>query len=170
MLLIRISDDHDREACCKKQVCVHTRVLQLWYGRTTVFLAAKKSMHSARGARAGFHKFSYFPLHGTRAARAHGFDSPPPSRTLEPLAFDEYCRFDTFCFLSPYKASGKQKYQNGNIHQKLKVPTSVILPQPKIQYEHGGQPEEPASKGKKLSRTGRHRDLNPGRPRERLVS
>ena len=98
MLLIRISDDHDREACCKKQVCVHTRVLQLWYGRTTVFLAAKKSMHSARGARAGFHKFSYFPLHGTRAARAHGFDSPPPSRTLEPLAFDEYCRFDTSAF------------------------------------------------------------------------
>ena len=60
------------------KVCVHTRrVLQLWYGRTTVFLAAKKSMHSARGARAGFHKFSYFPLHGTRAARAHGFDSLP---------------------------------------------------------------------------------------------
>ena len=103
MLLIRISDDHDREACCKKQVCVHTRVLQLWYGRTTVFLAAKKSMHSARGARAGFHKFSYFPLHGTRAARAHGFDSPPPSRTLEPLAFDEYCRFDTSAFFLDIK-------------------------------------------------------------------
>jgi hypothetical protein len=32
---------------------------------------------------------------------------------LEPLAFDEYCRFDTSAF-----------YQNGNIHRKLKVPTS----------------------------------------------
>jgi hypothetical protein len=50
---------------------------------------------------------------------------------LELLAFDEYCRFDyNFCFLLAYKASlalyakRKQKYQNGNIHRKLKVPTS----------------------------------------------
>jgi hypothetical protein len=27
----------------------------------------------------------------------------------------------------------KRKYQNGSIHRKLKVPTSVILPQPRIQ-------------------------------------
>ena len=30
----------------------------------------------------------------------------------------------------------RQKYQNGNIHRKLRVPTSVILPQPKIQYRN----------------------------------
>ena len=28
----------------------------------------------------------------------------------------------------------KQKYRNGNIHRKLKVATSVISPQPKIQH------------------------------------
>jgi hypothetical protein len=28
----------------------------------------------------------------------------------------------------------KQKYQNGNIHRNLKVPTTVIFSQPKIQY------------------------------------
>jgi hypothetical protein len=35
--------------------------------------------------------------------------------------------------LSPNR---KQKYQNGNIHRKLTVSTSVILPRPRIQYVH----------------------------------
>ena len=48
----------------------------------------------------------------------------------------------------------KQNYQNANIHRKLKVPTSVILPQPKIQYEHGGQLRGACIKGKRLARTG----------------
>ena len=56
-------------------------------------------MHSARGARAwvsvNFRKFS--PCMA-RAARVRGFDSLPPSRTFQLLAFDEYCRFDTSAF------------------------------------------------------------------------
>jgi hypothetical protein len=31
-------------------------------------------------------------------------------------------------------AKRKQKYQNGNIHRKLTVPTSVIMPRPRVQY------------------------------------
>jgi hypothetical protein len=51
---------------------------------------------------------------------------------LEPLAFDEYCRFVSSAFFWGNKemlalfSKRKQKYQNGNIHRKLKVPTSVI--------------------------------------------
>ena len=54
----------------------------------------------ARGALArvsvNFRKFSFCMA---RARRAHaGLTVYPPSRTFEPLAFDEYCRFDTFGF------------------------------------------------------------------------
>jgi hypothetical protein len=55
------------------------------------------------------------------------------SRTLELVAFDKYCRFATSAFFystsigSQYLAlycKRQQKYQNGNIHRKLRVPTS----------------------------------------------
>jgi hypothetical protein len=56
------------------------------------------------------------------------------SRTLEPLAFDEYCRFDTpasvdvledkaSLALSPLEKKA-DRYQNGNIHRKLTILTS----------------------------------------------
>ena len=53
-------------------------------------------MHSARAARA---RISVNILHALRprGARA-GFREVPPSRTLEPLAFDGYCRFGTSAF------------------------------------------------------------------------
>ena len=54
----------------------------------------------ARGAAArvsvNFRKFSPC-IARARRARA-GLTVYPPSRTLEPLAFDEYCRFDTSAF------------------------------------------------------------------------
>jgi hypothetical protein len=57
-------------------------------------------MHSARGGRArdsvNFRKFSPC-IARARRARA-GLTVNPPSRTLEPLAFDKYCHFDTFAF------------------------------------------------------------------------
>jgi hypothetical protein len=45
-------------------------------------------------------------MHRVRGARM-GLTVYPPSRTLEPLAFDEYCRFDTsaFFYVLAYKAS-----------------------------------------------------------------
>jgi hypothetical protein len=71
-----------------------------------------------------------------RAARARGFDNLPSLSdigTVTAVAFDEYCRFDTSaCASKCDKASlalshwRKQKYQNGNIHRKLTVSTSVI--------------------------------------------
>jgi hypothetical protein len=83
----------------------------------------KISAWRARGGRAGFRNFS--PCIA-RARRAHlGLTVYPPSRTLEPLALDEVSIALYF--------KRKQKYQNGNIHRKLTVPTSVILPYPKIQ-------------------------------------
>ena len=33
-------------------------------------------------------------------------------------------------------AETKLKYQNANIHQKIRVPTSVILPRPEVQYSY----------------------------------
>jgi hypothetical protein len=48
--------------------------------------------------------------------------------------------FRYFCFFRAYKASLalyariKQKYQNGNIHRKLRVATSTILCRPEVQY------------------------------------
>ena len=85
----------------------------------TVFLAARKSKHSARGARAGFRKFHNFSPCIARAARARGFDSLPPSRTLLAV-FSQI----------------KQKYQKWIIHRKLTDSTSVISTRPKIQYMH----------------------------------
>ena len=80
-----------------------------------------------------FRKFSPFIA---RAARARGFDSLPSLSDIGTIRY--------FCFLYAYKASlalyakRKQKYQNGNIHRKLKVTTSVILPRPIIQYSEPG--------------------------------
>jgi hypothetical protein len=68
----------------------------------TVFLAAAKSMHGARGGRArvsvNFRKFSPCIARAWRALA--GLTVYPPSQTLEPVAFDEYCRFDTSAFSS----------------------------------------------------------------------
>jgi hypothetical protein len=59
-----------------------------------------------------------------RRARA-GLTVYPPSRTFEPLAFDEYCRFVTSAFFMRIKRGS---------YRKLKVPTFVILPWPRVQY------------------------------------
>jgi hypothetical protein len=69
-----------------------------------MFGRGKINAWRARPPRAGFRKFS--PCMA-RARRARGFDSLPS------LAL---------C------SERKQKYQNGNIHRKLTVSTSVILP------------------------------------------
>ena len=64
------------------------------------------------------------------------------SRMLEPLAFDEYCRFDTSAFFmrikraSLYTHKESRSIKNGNIHRKLKVPTSTILLHPEVQYTY----------------------------------
>ena len=79
--------------------CVYTRGYYSCGTAVLLYFWLRKNQCIARAARARVSvNFRIFPLHGTRAARAHGFDSPPPSRTLEPLAFDEYCRFDTSAF------------------------------------------------------------------------
>ena len=75
-------------------------VLSIIVVARAVFLAARKSLHSARGTVArvfvNFLKFSPCIAHARRA-RA-GLTVYPPSRTLELFAFDEYCRFDTSAF------------------------------------------------------------------------
>ena len=67
---------------------------------STVAMTGRKSMHSARGARArvsvNFRKFSPC-IARSRRARSN-LTVYPPSRTLEALAFDDYCRFDTSGF------------------------------------------------------------------------
>ena len=56
-------------------------------------------MTPAQRLRAGFRKFSKKNSCIARPRRARaGLTVYPPSRTLEPLAFDEYCRFDTSAF------------------------------------------------------------------------
>ena len=68
----------------------------------------------------------------------------PTSLTLEPLAFNEYFRFDTSAFfmrtkfsILEYRSRSKgfiriknAEYQNGNIHRKLMVAISTILRHP----------------------------------------
>ena len=74
---------------------------------------------------------------GARAARACGFDSLPSLSDVWTFSFRWILPFWYFCFLLGDKArlalspKRKQKYQNGNIHRKLKVLTSVILPHQK---------------------------------------
>ena len=67
---------------------------------TTVPMTGRKSMHGARGGRVrvsvNFRKFSRCMARARRALA--GLTVYRPSRTLEPLAFDEYCRFDTSAF------------------------------------------------------------------------
>jgi hypothetical protein len=46
----------------------------------------------------GFPQISVSFLHAS-CARGAGLTVYPPSRTLEPLAFNEYCRFDTSAFV-----------------------------------------------------------------------
>ena len=59
-----------------------------------------------------------------RAQRARaGLTVYPPSRTLEPLAFDEYCRFDTSAFFWGIKRASKAN--NFNIHDFLSVISTV---------------------------------------------
>ena len=71
----------------------------------TMFLVMEKSMHSVRAARArvsvNFRKFSPC-IAPARRARG-GLTVYPPSRTLEHLAFNEYCRFDTSAFVKYIK-------------------------------------------------------------------
>ena len=74
------------------------------------------------------------------ARRARGFDSLPSLSDVGTLSFRWNLPFWYFCFLLTYKLrlavylKIKQKYQNGNIHRKLRVPTSVIFSEPSIQY------------------------------------
>jgi hypothetical protein len=61
-------------------------------------------MVSVQRSCAGFRKFSGKNIHASRARRARaGLTVYPPSRTLEPLSFDKYCRFDTFAFFCKIK-------------------------------------------------------------------
>jgi hypothetical protein len=73
-----------------KKILEH--VLYLW--------AAGNHRIAARGAAArvsvNFRKFS--PCIARARHDRAGLTVYPPSRTLEPLAFDEYCRFDTSAF------------------------------------------------------------------------
>ena len=90
-------------------------------GTYCIFGCGKINAWRARGARAqvsvNFRKFS--PCMARARRTRAGLTVYPPSRTFLALS-----------------AKRKQKYQNGNIHRKLKVPTSVILPRPRIQYEY----------------------------------
>jgi hypothetical protein len=66
----------------------------------TVFLGRGK-INAWFPRSAGARDFMNFreKIHASRARRARaGLTVYPPSRTLEPLAFDEYCRFDTSAF------------------------------------------------------------------------
>jgi hypothetical protein len=75
-----------------------------------------------------------------RAALPLGFDSLPSLSDVGTCSFRWILPFWYFCFLLGDKArlalspKRKQKYQNGNIHRKLKVPTSTILLRSKVQY------------------------------------
>jgi hypothetical protein len=60
-------------------------------------------------------------MHRARAARPRGFDSLP--------SLSDVGTFSHAFSLALFHLR-KQKYQNGNIHRKLKVPTSTILLQP----------------------------------------
>ena len=66
-----------------------------------IFGRGKINAWRAREARAWvFVNFRIFSPCMARARRARaGLTVYPPSRTLEPVAFDEYCRFDTSAFL-----------------------------------------------------------------------
>jgi hypothetical protein len=95
----------------------------------TVPQGDRKSPHDARHARAGFHKISVNFLHASRARGARqGLTVYPPSRTLEPLAFNEYCRFETSAFfmrikrasLYTYKESGSIKSSKRQYSSKAK--------------------------------------------------
>ena len=69
-------------------------------------------------------------MHQARAAPPRGFDSLPSLSDVGTFSFWWILPFWYFCFLLQYKArlalyaERKQKYQNGNIHRKLKVPMS----------------------------------------------
>ena len=83
-----------------------------------------KSMHSARAARArvsvNFRKFS--PCMA-RAARAHaGLTVYLSSRTLELLAFDAYCRFDTSAFFQGMKRASLYP-----LKESRSIKTAIII-------------------------------------------
>ena len=69
-------------------------------------------------------------MHRARAARSRGFDSLPSLSDVRILSFRWIKLFWYFCLQTQYKARlalsdlRKQKYQNGSIHRKLRVPTS----------------------------------------------
>jgi hypothetical protein len=88
----------------------HCWVLYLW-------AAGNHRMARARGALAwvsvNFRKFSPC-IARTRPARA-GLTVHPPSRTLELLAFDEYCRFDTFAFFMRIKQASLYTHKESRI-------------------------------------------------------
>jgi hypothetical protein len=66
-------------------------LLYLWAAQNSCMAPAQRPC-------AGFRKFSKkIFMHRARRGRA-GLTVYPPSRTLELLAFDEYCRFDTSAF------------------------------------------------------------------------
>jgi hypothetical protein len=101
----------------------------------------------ARGAAARvFVNFRKFSPCIARAARPRMFDSLPSLSDVGNLIFRWILPFSYFCFLLQYKSSlalyckRKQKYQNGNIHRKLKVPTSEReskLPIPRARHVRG---------------------------------
>ena len=111
-------------------------LLYLWAAQNSCMASAQRSC-------AGFREFSKkIFMHRARAARPRGFDSLPSLSDVGTLSFRWILPFWYFCFLLAYKASlalyakRKQKHQNGNIHRKLKVPMSVILSLPKVQYKY----------------------------------
>jgi hypothetical protein len=100
--------------------------------RYCIFGRDKINAWLARGAAArvsvNFRKFS------ACIARA-GLTVYPPSQTLEPLAFDEYYRFGTSAFFWGIKqTSFYSPKESRSIKTATKTATSVILPQPRIQY------------------------------------
>ena len=79
-------------------------------------------------------------MHRARAARPRGFDSLPFLSDVGTLSFRWILPFWYFCLRKCDKASlalshlRKRNYQNGSIHRKLRVPTSVIFCHPEVQY------------------------------------
>ena len=100
----------------------------------------QRKLAAQRPRRARARDFVNFRKKYSCIARARQFDSLPSLSDVGTLSFRWIFPFWYFCFLLEDKArlalssKRKQKYQNGNIHRNLRVPTSTILLQSKVQY------------------------------------
>ena len=75
-------------------------------GVFTVPMTSRKSVHIERNFARVSVNFRKNISRMARAWRAHaGLTVYPASQTLEPLAFDEFCRFDTSTFYRPINRS-----------------------------------------------------------------